>query len=106
MTVLALPSNDRELLDRCTAGSREAFAELVERYADLVYSAARRQLADSHLAEDVTQAVFTLLWTKAGSIGVTTVLPAWLHRATGYCCANARRIRTNQRRHEEKAARM
>ena len=52
--------NDFELL-RCYAKDRSesAFAELVKRYIDFVYSAALRQVGgDAHLAQDVAQSVF------------------------------------------------
>ena len=50
--------NETELLQAFrNERSDEAFAELVRRYAGLVYSVARRRLANSALAEDITQLV-------------------------------------------------
>jgi DNA-directed RNA polymerase specialized sigma24 family protein len=52
---------DAELLrEYVTSGSDVAFAELVDRYVDFVYSTARRQLGNAQLAEEVAQAVFSL----------------------------------------------
>ena len=49
---------DQQLL-RDYAGSRSeaAFAELVRRHVDFVYSAALRMVRDAHLAEDISQGV-------------------------------------------------
>jgi RNA polymerase sigma factor (sigma-70 family) len=100
--------DDIELLQRyARTQCQEAFALLVRRYVDLVYSAALRQLrGDHHWAEDVTQAVFIVLAKKACRIGGGVVLGGWLLQATGYAVANVRRQDARRRRHERKAARM
>lgn len=76
--------------------SPEAFRRIVDRYVDLVYSTARRQVRDAHLAEDVTQAVFLLLAQKASLVSTDRPVSAWLHRATGYVAANVRRSQSKR----------
>jgi RNA polymerase sigma factor (sigma-70 family) len=99
------PPDDRELLRRyAQGGSSEAFGEIVHRYADLVYSAARRQLGDFHHAEDVTQAVFVLLTKKASSI--RGPLAGWLLLSTHYCCRNAIKMTMRRTFHEQQATKM
>ena len=100
--------NDAQLLqDYLAVGSQPAFARLVQRYIDLVYSAARRQVRDEHLAQDITQAVFILLSQKAAAIRNPAALPAWLLKnhpsRRRQRSAATRRRRTN---HEKEAAAM
>ena len=57
---------DQQLLrDYAENRSEPAFAELVRRHVDLVYSAGLRMVRDAHLAEDVTQGVFVALAKSA-----------------------------------------
>jgi RNA polymerase sigma factor (sigma-70 family) len=99
--------SDTELLrDYLTTGSERAFAELVDRYIDLVYSAARRQVRDTHLAEDITQAVFIVLARKASGIRNPAMLGAWLVKTTRQTACNAIRFERCRRPHEQEAATM
>jgi urease accessory protein UreF len=88
---------DQQLLrDYAGNHSEAAFAELVRRHVDLVYSAALRMVCDSHQAEDVTQSVFVALAQNAPQLTHHPVLSGWLHRTTQNLAANA--VRTNVRR--------
>ena len=95
------------LQEYARTGSQPAFASFAQRYVNLVYSAARRQVyGDEHDAEDVTQAVFQLLAQRAKSVPVDRPLSGWLLKVTGYCAANARRARGRRENHERRAASM
>jgi RNA polymerase sigma factor (sigma-70 family) len=89
--------SDWELLQTYAKNRSEtAFAELVQRHLNWVYSTAFRQVRDPQLAEDVTQAVFVLLARKAGNLRPGTVLSGWLFRTTRFVASRA--LRTEYRR--------
>jgi RNA polymerase sigma factor (sigma-70 family) len=90
--------DDRQLLDcYVKEGSQEAFAELVARHLNFVYSAALRQVRAPHAAEDVTQMVFANLARKAGSLPGRVILAGWLHRDTRFTALDL--LRSERRRH-------
>src|SRR3954453_9062504 len=67
-------ASDLELLEEYTRqNSEEAFAALVSRYVDLVYSAALRQTRSPQLSEEVAQSVSTDLWRNARKLKRDTV---------------------------------
>ncbi len=89
---------DGELLRQyAVEGSEAAFAELVRRHVDLVYSVALRQAAgDSALAQDATQLVFIDLARKARVLSGRATLSGWLHTSARFAASKA--IRGEQRR--------
>ena len=89
--------SDFELLQQyAELGSGGAFATLVEKYTNLVYSAALRQTGNRQDAEDVSQVVFMILSRKAGAIRRNTILSGWLVRTTRFVALNARRKRVHR----------
>lgn len=87
--------------------SEAAFAELVTRHVDLVYSAALRMMGDdAHLAQDVTQAAFLALAQSAGKLINHPVLSGWLHQTTRNIAANSVRSDARRRAREQEAAAM
>ena len=88
------------------ARSEAAFAELVRRHIDFVYSAAFRMVRDAHLAEDVTQGVFAALAKGAGALAIRPVLSGWLHRTAQNIAAETVRTIERRRAREQEAAAM
>ncbi|MBN8249435.1 MAG: RNA polymerase sigma factor, partial [Verrucomicrobia bacterium] len=95
------------LADYAERQSQEAFAELVRRHVDLVFSVACRLVVDRHLSEDVTQGVFLALAQQARLVvrkmqdGMP--LSGWLHVTARNVAVSA--VRTEaRRRHREQAA--
>jgi RNA polymerase sigma factor (sigma-70 family) len=79
-TLYGMSETDMELLARYREGHAEdAFAELVRRHLDLVFSAALRQVRSPQLAEEVAQSVFTDLARQAQKLAEDTILSAWLY---------------------------
>ena len=98
---------DQELLrDYTGRRSEAAFAELVRRHVDFVYSAALRMVRDAHLAQDVAQGVFVALAQSAPQLTGRPILSGWLHRTTQNLAANTVRSDVRRRAREQEAAAM
>ena len=100
-------STDSDLL-RQFANHRDevAFAELVRRHADFVYSVALRVTCNGALAQDVTQSVFTTLAKQAGKLQHYETLLGWLHTTTRHLAINAVRGEARRRAREQEATAM
>jgi RNA polymerase sigma factor (sigma-70 family) len=76
--------------------SEQAFAGLVSRHTNLVYSVALRRVHNPHLAQEIAQTVFIILAQKAKSLSPKTILPGWLCRTARYVSADT--LKTQRRR--------
>jgi RNA polymerase sigma factor (sigma-70 family) len=83
--------------------SDPAFAALVRRHINLVYSVALRHVGDTHKAEEITQAVFILLARNAAQLRHDKALSSWLFRATRLTASNFVRGETRRHRREQEA---
>jgi RNA polymerase sigma factor (sigma-70 family) len=85
--------------------SEPAFAEIVHRYADLVYSAALRQIGSPDSAGEIAQRVFIDLARKAHSLAGSqrgdASLAGWLYRATRFAALNLLREDRRRQIHEK-----
>ena len=99
-----MSDTDLQLLARYTGQHAEdAFAELVRRHLDLVFSAALRQVRSPQLAEEVAQSAFTDLAHQARRLAPDTILTAWLYQVTRRTAIDVVR-REARRQHREQVA--
>src|SRR3954462_10428262 len=95
----AIPAQpDLDLLKRFADGDEVAFAEIVRRYAGLVYSVCHRVLGERGWAEDVSQETFFRLLKHRRQVSQS--LGGWLHRAATRLAVDALRSENARRRRE------
>lgn len=92
---------DEALMLAVATQDRVAFETIYDRYADLVYSTSLRILADSQLAEDVTQDVFVRLWNRPETfVAERGRFLSWLMSVSRNRAVDLLRARGRRRRRE------
>jgi RNA polymerase sigma-70 factor (ECF subfamily) len=71
---------DCELFSLLTAGDERAFAEIYDRYWELLFRHALRILQDKSHAQDMVQDTFTNLWSKHRTLDSSGKLSALLYK--------------------------
>jgi RNA polymerase sigma factor (sigma-70 family) len=96
--------SDMELLqDYDRQGLQEAFAEVVQRHVNLVYSVALRHVGIAAQAEEIAQAVFVILARKAASLRPDTVLESWLYETARLTSLSFMRSERRRQMREQEA---
>jgi RNA polymerase sigma-70 factor (ECF subfamily) len=83
--------DERALIERCRSGTDDAaFAELVDRYKDLVYGMVGRLIPDRSRADDVAQDVFLKVYRGLPYFRGDARLSTWIYRIVANECAQVR----------------
>ncbi len=99
-SVLALQSEEAALIEELQAGSEEAFAWLIARFHQPIYSLLARTLQDRADAADLTQEVFVKVFRGVGSFHGESSLRTWIYRIALHEASNQRRWWTRHKQQE------
>lgn len=94
--VRGLREDDRQAVEACQQGEREAFDRLVERYQRDVYRLCYRYVNNHHDANDLAQDVFLKAYRAIGKFRGDSAFSTWLYRIAVNTCLNFRSLRRLQ----------
>lgn len=90
-SALTLQSEEAALIEELQAGSEDAFAWLIARYHQPIYSLLARLVRDRADAADLTQEVFVKVFRGVGSFHGESSLRTWIYRIALHEASNQRR---------------
>jgi RNA polymerase sigma-70 factor, ECF subfamily len=90
-SALTLQSEEAALIAELRAGSEDAFAWLIERYHQPIFSLLARTLQDRADAADMTQEVFVKIFRGIGGFHGDSSLRTWIYRIALREASNQRR---------------
>jgi len=90
-SAITLPSQEAALVEELRSGSEEAFAWLIARYHQPIYSLLARTVHDRADAADLTQEVFIKVFRGVASFHGESSLRTWIYRIALREASNQRR---------------
>jgi RNA polymerase sigma-70 factor (ECF subfamily) len=88
---MVLEGSERELVEACRRGEREAFRALFEIYRDRVYSIALRYSGDEAAAMDIAQDTFLKLFASIHQFRGDAAFQTWIYRLVVNSCFDHKR---------------
>ncbi len=88
---MVLERSERELVEACKRGDRDAFHDIFETHRDRVYSIALRYSGDESAAMDIAQDTFLKLFAAIPGFRGEAALQTWIYRMAVNCCFDHRR---------------
>ncbi len=86
-------NSERQLVEACQRGDRDAFRQLFEAHKDRVWTIALHFTRDESAARDITQQVFLKLFTTIGQFRHDAGFATWLYRLVANACMDEQRRR-------------
>lgn len=90
-------AEEREAIEACQRGEREAFDRLVERYQREVYRLCYRYVNNHEDANDMAQEAFLRAYKAMGKFRGDSSFSTWLYRIAVNTCLNFRAVRRPER---------
>jgi RNA polymerase sigma-70 factor (ECF subfamily) len=91
LMTMVLEGSERELVEACQRGEREAFRALFEIYRDRVYSIALRYSGDEAAAMDIAQDTFVKLFGSIQHFRGDAAFQTWIYRLVVNSCFDHKR---------------
>jgi RNA polymerase sigma-70 factor (ECF subfamily) len=88
-------TNDQLYINRILDGDTNAFAVLIDRYKDLVYTLAMRMMKNREEAEEVAQDAFIKAYKSLDKFKGESKFSTWIYRVTYNTCLD--RLKKNKR---------
>jgi RNA polymerase sigma-70 factor (ECF subfamily) len=88
--------DSHDLLTQAKAGDQAAFAVLIQRHQNMVFSLALHMLRSRPAAEDLAQEVFLRLYRSLHRLESETHVVSWLRRVASHQCINEIRRRNHR----------
>jgi RNA polymerase sigma-70 factor (ECF subfamily) len=92
----AVPVDGPDLLSRAKAGDQAAFAALIRRHQNMVFSVALHMLRSRPAAEDMAQEVFLELYRSLHRLESEAHVVSWLRRVASHRCIDEIRRRNHR----------
>jgi RNA polymerase sigma-70 factor (ECF subfamily) len=93
---LAALTGGQDLLAQAKAGDEAAFAALIRRHQNMVFSVALHMLRSRPAAEDMAQEVFLELYRSLNRLESDAHVISWLRRVAGHRCIDEIRRRNHR----------
>ncbi len=91
LNTMVLERSERELVEACRRGDREAFRDLFEAHRDRVYSIALRFSGDESIAMDIAQDTFVKLFASIADFRGDAAFQTWIYRLVVNSCFDYQR---------------
>ncbi|MCX6627039.1 MAG: sigma-70 family RNA polymerase sigma factor, partial [Candidatus Solibacter sp.] len=91
MAWMVLAGSDRDLIEGCRRGERDAFRALFETYQDKIYSIALRFSGNEALAMDIAQDTFLKLFSSMAEFRGDASFSTWVYRLVVNSCLDHKR---------------
>ncbi len=93
--IIKMTTNDQTLINQIVEGDTNAFAVLVDRHKDLVFTLALRMLKNREEAEEVAQDTFIKTYKSLDKFKGDSKLSTWIYRVAYNSCLD--RIKKNKK---------